>query len=492
MEPNQFNTGISSSPIPPKRGILKTILWVFGIIVALVFVAGGIVTFFVLRADPEKVILQMMEGISTIETLEADQEFVLDFKPKEPIKNPVADMYPGLPKEIKSVSLKMLMHQASEIAPSRFLESKNIIEADTAISINGERLANVILEYRTLDKHIYSRLKRLEVDLIGLAVEQTKWLDIDTKNKIIAQMLRESEITDEQAGKIRKLTLQTRFIKIKEDKGIEWKGYVPTHHYVFSVDSKAVLNYLVNVEKIMGAGSVVGSASLSTEVQKTIDEIISEGDLWVTVFGQMPYSIRVPFSLDSVTSVLALLDPSLAGSSLKAVFSMTASGINKPIKVGAPEKTIPLDQFLEMATSRLNNARSLGQVASVKSSLSNMRTQAELYYASNGNKYARKAYPLGACPIFANGNDSLFTDKNMQTLLSTISSLVGQNKPVCMASANAWVTAVEMPPALKMQNNGADVLCADSKGSMSSYNYTDPKETVLDTIDKKKIACVVL
>ncbi|MFZ2831920.1 MAG: hypothetical protein WAZ40_02105 [Minisyncoccia bacterium] len=514
MEPNQFTsytpvdhsfvptpvvtpaTAVSPESVPPRRSIFKILIWIFGIITALVLV-GGVVTFFVLRADPEKVLEQMIAGFSSVKTVELNEEVSIDFTPKNPIKNPAGEMYPGLPKEIKKVSIITQVHQASDLSSPVPLESKSDMRLDTSVILNDERMARMIVASRILDKHIYARLERFDVDLFGFAIEQTKWFDIDTKNKMIAEALAQApEASADQVKKIREAALTKKFIKIKEDKGIEWFGMVPTHHYTFTLDASEFSSYLGEVATIIGQENVLSTVlpESSSEMQKTIDKIIPSGELWVTVFGQMPYRMRMPFSFDSIIEPLSMFIPELSGASLNLVVTVSADKLNKPIVVAVPEKLMSIEDILNTTMGSLSSARAKGQDAAIKSSLANMRAQAELWYDANGNRYARKSYPFGTCPTVATGNDNLFTDRQMSGLLQSISSAVGITSGMrCMASARAWAAVAVLPSGGSKQDDMVpDAWCVDSTGRSQAYMYSSgaSPRTLGDVIDQKAISCL--
>lgn len=500
MESNQFMGGAPSSlsssvPPPQKRGIFKIFLWIFGIIIILALILGAVVSFFIVKADPEKVIAQMMEGASTIETFESDQDISIDFALKRGFKNPYSEISAKFPEEIKKISLNIASHQASDLSSGPSNGAKSSGRVDANLLVNDEQMVQAIFESRFIGDRLYSRLERLEVDLIGVAIEQTKWFDINLKNEIFAEALSaKPELTDEQLKKVRTAFVGKKFLRVKEDKGIEWFGIVPTHHYVVTLDAAEAVRYIDDISKIMGekggAFSLGMNPASSKETQKLVDEIMPSGDIWVTAFGQMPYQIRVPLSLDSLTSLLGMIDSSFTGSSLKLEISTRFTSVNKPITIEAPLKVMSLDDFIKTAQKPIDDARKKSEDASVKSSLSNIRTSAELWYDINGSRYARKAYPFGVCPSGEFGNDSFFNDSQVINSLRSIYRVIGGTaNTACVVSAKAWAVSVKLPSGGNPTDTLPDAWCVDSKGNSKDYTYSVGSSGINSSINQSTLLC---
>ena len=110
----------------------------------------------------------------------------------------------------------------------------------------------------------------------------------------------------------------------------------------------------------------------------------------------------------------------------------------------------------------LSSARSKGTDAAITSTLSNMRAQAELYYANNNNSYTSVTIPPGDCSITTNTN--IFGTTTQGTLRTLTEDLVtktsgGSVNTRCTASSSSWAVAVKL-------STGA--ACADSTGTSKS------------------------
>jgi len=105
----------------------------------------------------------------------------------------------------------------------------------------------------------------------------------------------------------------------------------------------------------------------------------------------------------------------------------------------------------------LTTARAKGQDAAVQSQLSAMRSQAELYYSSNGNKYM-------ASGTATNCGSDLFTSAtasgSLLNLVAGVSKSTGGTAPSCYADANKWAFSVALP--------SGGTFCADNTGKSAS------------------------
>ena len=114
-----------------------------------------------------------------------------------------------------------------------------------------------------------------------------------------------------------------------------------------------------------------------------------------------------------------------------------------------------------MVLAALNTARDKGADAAVKSSLSTIRTQAELYYDNNANQYATAVSTNGAACV---GNIGMFTDPTILAAIRGIMNNDGANDPDCDVSTTAWAVSVSL--------KGGGFMCADSTGYASVNSRT--------------------
>jgi prepilin-type N-terminal cleavage/methylation domain-containing protein len=122
----------------------------------------------------------------------------------------------------------------------------------------------------------------------------------------------------------------------------------------------------------------------------------------------------------------------------------------------------------------LNNARSKGSDAAIKSNLANARNQAEILYDRWGN------YAVDATPTFfalnqcANTADTIFSDTTIWALITSAANAGGGLANTrCYSSSIAWAAAVQLKTSDGVSPGGPlpDAWCADSTGASKSFSY---------------------
>jgi prepilin-type N-terminal cleavage/methylation domain-containing protein len=147
----------------------------------------------------------------------------------------------------------------------------------------------------------------------------------------------------------------------------------------------------------------------------------------------------------------------------------------------------------------LNNARSKGKDAAIFAQMANMRSQAELYYATNGN-YGT-GYTTLDMATSAGGVD--ITPTTTTVLCDTVYSgspggifttdassggLAGIIQGACVSGASAITASVNTDPATKWALKATGITggastsyyCVDSTGASKSYVDNDPILTSVD------------
>lgn len=116
----------------------------------------------------------------------------------------------------------------------------------------------------------------------------------------------------------------------------------------------------------------------------------------------------------------------------------------------------------------LNTARSKGNDAAIKEALSGLRSQAQLYYDSNGQTYGgTPTAPLTTC----SAPSGMFNDTNVRAIINNAISNGGAATPSCISDGDAFGVAV----ALKTP--GLGFWCVDSSGLATSTLNTVPVNT---------------
>jgi len=110
----------------------------------------------------------------------------------------------------------------------------------------------------------------------------------------------------------------------------------------------------------------------------------------------------------------------------------------------------------------LNTSKNKGADAAVKSNLSTVRGQSELFYANNDNKFLPSGgsnFGIATCPIYnASGTNML---SNNKTIADAIAEAVkrGTNGSSCYNSSLNWAVAVGL------KSNATLSWCVDSGGN---------------------------
>ncbi|MES2623363.1 MAG: type II secretion system protein [Patescibacteria group bacterium] len=98
----------------------------------------------------------------------------------------------------------------------------------------------------------------------------------------------------------------------------------------------------------------------------------------------------------------------------------------------------------------LSSARTKGDDAAISSSMANMRSQAELYYANNSSTYGTVA---------ATCDDGMFnatTTGGLDKLVESVKTKAGASNVSCVASSTGWAVGAKL--------KGSGTFCVDGKG----------------------------
>ena len=126
----------------------------------------------------------------------------------------------------------------------------------------------------------------------------------------------------------------------------------------------------------------------------------------------------------------------------------------------------------------LNNARTKGADAAIKSNLTNMRGQAEILYSTWGT-YAIDATPtyfaIAACTNIGAGADTLFADPSIWAqIVGAYTAGAGAASTRCVSTAAAWAVAAQLDTSDGVSPAGPlpDSWCVDSSGGSKAYTWT--------------------
>lgn len=120
----------------------------------------------------------------------------------------------------------------------------------------------------------------------------------------------------------------------------------------------------------------------------------------------------------------------------------------------------------------LNSARSKGSDAAIKSSLNNMRAQAELFYDNTNNTYGSATQAVGNCPTASVAN-TIYSDATiLSALANVISQAGGAGFTRCASTPTTWVMAAQLKTGGTAGDTTPDSYCVDSTGKSVVYTYT--------------------
>ncbi|MFZ2303774.1 MAG: type II secretion system protein [Minisyncoccia bacterium] len=122
----------------------------------------------------------------------------------------------------------------------------------------------------------------------------------------------------------------------------------------------------------------------------------------------------------------------------------------------------------------LNTARTKATDAAIKSSLTNMRGQASLWYDDHTYVYAATGdeYAVNTCPAVIETNVNIFSDpKIFEGVSAAYDKAGGVAFSRCVASADTWAIAVQLKTSDGFAGGEPDAWCVDSTGASRSYSY---------------------
>ncbi len=178
----------------------------------------------------------------------------------------------------------------------------------------------------------------------------------------------------------------------------------------------------------------------------------------------------------------------LKGKQINVTFKLDISNINQTINIQAPSGAVSFDKITaemngtdasssagssavgdasvsssassSIGVGPIDQARLKGLQAAMKSSLSNMRAEAELIYSQSSDSYGNSAFALGAC---SNKTGTLFGNEKMFALINSAT----KNSPstaTCVSSGSAgtissWALSAPIP------GDDGFSWCVDSTGN---------------------------
>ncbi|MEX2052435.1 MAG: hypothetical protein WD991_01945 [Candidatus Paceibacterota bacterium] len=247
----------------------------------------------------------------------------------------------------------------------------------------------VTVELRVLDEVAYFRL--VEVPDLGMDLSEfrNKWFSFSEED--ITKSISSSpfgpmpynypNLTEAQTTQIIEITKNASLIKILGKNGTDTLEGVNTTRYLFDLDRPGILAYLMGLQNFLKTLPEETGAIMdlrAEDIEKELNKIQNfQGEIWVGTKDQLPYKLTVVFSSPIVEreDEVGKVDMNLV---------LLLDDWNQLVVVEKPEGA---ENFMDFINRELQTAMTLGDDAYVKAVLSNMRTQAELYYDTEGFSY---------------------------------------------------------------------------------------------------------
>lgn len=139
----------------------------------------------------------------------------------------------------------------------------------------------------------------------------------------------------------------------------------------------------------------------------------------------------------------------------------------------------------------LNSARSKGSAAAVKSNLSSIRTQAEIYYDNNTNRYATAAASGANCgTTFTAG--TLFADPTISAALAAAYAANGGSSAFYCnvnAAGTGYAIALQIVPASVYWCIDSTGVARDKNASGAAYTGTNGSGATMALDDGSDLTC---
>ncbi|MBP6905007.1 MAG: hypothetical protein KBB91_03055 [Candidatus Pacebacteria bacterium] len=315
----------------------------------------------------------------------------------------------------------------------------------TALSLVSNKLTTS-LELRTVQGTLYARiLKAPTIAFLPVLTSiENKWVSFPYDNPssqatqlpIAAltgvDMSIIEKLTDEQKQGLYDITKDATFIRITKRLLPEKIGDTLSYHFIFDLDREGIEAYLENVKEYIrdiGKDDSYLSTFDPTQYGENLDKVKNfSGELWIGKNDHLLYKALVGFDIETE-------DQKSVAVSIASIFS----GWNTPVVVEIPQGVVTFEQLLGPL---LGASREKGMDAQIKSSLSNLRAEAELYYDSSaGGSYS------GFCGSAVVQN----TKSSIQTSTTTFT---------CKDSTTQWAATAPI--------SDTSYFCVDSTGFSGS------------------------
>ncbi len=335
-------------------------------------------------------------------------------------------------------------------------------------------------DIRMINESLYLSLtKAPELGFFSLKPLENKWIVITqdgtsnlANNPILGSipltMYPSDKLTDEQTEKIMELVKNAKIVKITKKHLPQIIDGSLAYHFDFELDKQGIISFIKELRSYI----ITIDASSSDNIPEINDEDLNKGlsyinnfkgEIWVGVFNELPYKISTNFKV---------IDPDNKDKG----FSLVSADIsyhewNKPVSVEVPTGAVSIEEMLksvfggfsnstpEESTTQDDNIKTFDMAdpiyldaaktkngdATIKSILSGMRANAELFY--DNSKYSYKGY----C-----------RDKGELGAYQSAIKLPNGTVYKCNDLENAWAAWAQL--------SSKEYFCVDNTGTANSFN----------------------
>ncbi len=428
----------SDAPTHKSRKIIPII-----IVLILLFLAGGVAGyayytgFFVTLPS---LLSNLVDKTKTATTgLKYDVTVSVDFSEIKSAGTPL-DSLSSIGINSKQFILKM--NGSSDISDLKNPKFSSVLSFNL-----GGGVVSAEAEFRLVDKVLYAQL--LKTPILGtfslptttIAPYINKWFSAPTMSSISYSV---TTLTDEQKDYIRKLFIDSNFIKPVAKLVIETVGGEPSYHFSFDFDKVAFVSYLESLKSYMQTIDK-NNPTYSTLDSKMFTDALNQvkdfkGEIWIGRSDKLVHKLSISFGVQ----------PDLTKTEqVKINIISVISDYNQPVSIIAPTESTPFETVI-------SNSQQKGKEASIKANMSNMRAQAEIFYDKNNKKYS-----------------SFCLSKEAKDARANI-EISGGTEFVCKDKSTAYVIRVKL-------SDSSGYWCVDSTGANKSTTII-PSSTVCPAI----------
>jgi len=345
----------ATSPAP--KGGNKKVLMIAAVALGTLIIAGGSFGYVYYSQLPEVVAKKMAINFEKVKTFEYAGNLTGEVV--------VPASVTGMPEEDSKETAQMKFTSIVNFSGSVDGTDVNNPKAShiTDVEFKSEQagvVESIILgvETRFLDKALYIQLtKAPELPFFDLSSVKNQWVKIDLEEimkEVESSMTEEekqrlsggleSQFSQDQINKINAATQKWMAKTLKKVTRLPAENIdgVNTYHYSFTVNKTDLRDFILEVTKI--TTGIETDAQAIEAIDKSLALIDFQGaEIWVGKKDSLPRRLYLSFSFkEEKTGKVVLTE----------VMNVYFKNYNKPVKIEAPEKSTPLQDFMEQLFAR--------------------------------------------------------------------------------------------------------------------------------------------